>query len=111
MAETTPKVYGFWGLIWRMTLAGMLVLGASSAGGYFAVKHLVETPEVEVPDLLTLELADAMERASDEGFSLQLQEREATGLLAPGTVLAQHPSPGAPVKSGATIRVTLAAAE
>jgi len=110
MSETTEiKVpFGFFGLLWRMTLGAVIVLGLSGAGGYYAVHHLVETPEAQAPDLLTVELLAAVDKASALGFSVIVEKRETTTLLEPGKVLAQRPAPDTWVKQGSTIRLTVA---
>jgi len=100
--------YTFWGMLWRLVLAGGLVLSASAAGGYVAARHLIETPEVQAPDLLKLALPQALERASGEGFSVILEKKEPTSLLPAGQVLSQRPAPLAWVKEGATLRLTVA---
>jgi beta-lactam-binding protein with PASTA domain len=108
--DSIKAPYGFFGLLWRLMLGGVIVLGLSGAGGYYAVHHLVQTPEELAPDLLTLELEAALARASDGGFPIIVERREVTTLLEPGRVLAQRPLPGAWVKQGSTIRLTVAAA-
>ncbi len=110
MSETTEikAPFGFFGLLWRMTLGAVIVLGLSGAGGYYAVHHLVETPEAQAPDLLTVELLAAVDKASALGFSVIVEKRETTTLLEPGKVLAQRPAPDTWVKQGSTIRLTVA---
>ncbi len=109
MAKRDPsKTYGIFGLLWRMIFVGGFVFLLTAAGSYAAVWYLVKTPESITPDLLTLELTDAVDQASEEGFSVLIDHYEATDLLGSGRVLSQSPSPGAIVKQGARIRVTVA---
>lgn len=110
MSETSDikQPFGFFGLLWRMALGATIVLGLSGAGGYYAVHHLVESPEEQAPDLLTIDLREALEKASAAGFPVIVEKREATTLLDAGRVLAQRPAPSAWVKAGATIRLTVA---
>jgi beta-lactam-binding protein with PASTA domain len=110
MSDTTDvkQPYGFFGLLWRMALGAVIVLGLSGAGGYYAVHRLVESPEDQAPDLLAIDLREALDKASAAGFPVIVEKREATTLLEPGRVLAQRPLPATWVKQGATIRLTVA---
>jgi serine/threonine-protein kinase len=108
MSNETKAPYGFLGLLWRLALAGVIVLGLSGAGGYLAVVRLMERQESTAPDLLTLEVEEALQQASDKGFSVILEKREPTNLLESGRVLAQRPAPGTNVKVGSTVRLTIA---
>lgn len=110
MGSRRSKQYGFFGLLWRLVAAGALVLGLSAIGGYYAVYYLVRAPEMDTPDLLTLPLEGAIERASDEGFAVRIVEHEQSTALAPSHVLAQRPSPRMKIKRGGTILLTLSAA-
>ena len=100
--------YGFWGLLWRLTLAGGIVLGASAAGGYAAAKSMIEAPETQAPDLLTLRLNEAVEIASQQGFSVILEKKEPSTLLEAGRIISQRPAPQTWVKEGAILRLTVA---
>lgn len=106
MARTNPP--GLFGTAWRLTLVGTLLWGAAAAGGYAAVYHLVKTPEVQAPDLLTLTAEEALRKASAEGFAARIDGSEPTEVIPAGHVLAQRPLPGDWVKEGATIALTLA---
>lgn len=108
MASRSRQPYGFFGLFWRLALAGMLVLGLSAAGGYVAVQQIVRAPEGLAPDLLTMPLAEAVEQSSDEGFALRLEKREASEVFEPGQIVSQRPTPGSLAKMGSTIHVTIA---
>lgn len=109
MSKDAATQYGFFGLLWRLTFAGTLVLALSAAGGFAAVYYMVKTPEAQAPDLLTLDVEAALARAATEGFSVFLERKEPTELLEPGRILSQRPTPAAWVKTGATIHVTVAA--
>jgi beta-lactam-binding protein with PASTA domain len=110
MATTSqPTLYGFFGLLWRMTLAAVILFGIAAVGGYVAAERLIRSPEAETPDLLTLDLKDAVSKSSAVGFPVMLEKREATDLLQEGKVLAQRPLPGTMAKTGAAIRLTIAA--
>lgn len=109
MSDKTTEPYGFFGLLWRLALAGTLVFGIAGITGYMLVLRLVQTPEEIAPDLLTMEVTAALDKASGDGFSVMVERREATELLEAGKVLAQRPAPGTFVRQGSTIRLTLAA--
>lgn len=108
MAARSREPYGFLGLLWRLALAGFLVLGLALAGGYAVAAYYIRGSETIAPDLLALSLEEAVEQASAEGFSVMLQGEEPSSLVDPGQVLGQRPSPGTIVKAGSTIRVTTA---
>ncbi len=103
-SSTTP---GFFGLLWRMTLAGTLVFAFAATASYLAVERMIRTAEDDAPDLLTLPLNEAVERASNGGFPVRIGAHEATLILSPGRVIAQRPNPGQRIKQGATIMITL----
>ncbi len=79
-----------------------------AAGGYAAVYRMVRTSEMEAPDLLTLDLAEAVTEASAEGFAVRVSNREPSDVLAKGGVLSQRPLPGDWVKEGSTILLVVA---
>ena len=105
---TTKSPHGFFGILWRLCLAGVLTFSIAAAGSYVAVEQLVRTEEVEAPDLLTMDAAAALRRASGGGFALIIEGSEPSTHLDPGMVLAQRPGPGTTVKAGSVIRVTVA---
>ena len=108
MAAKKQKPLGFFGLLWRLALAGGLLFAAAGAAGYGVVYHHVKQPEVQAPDLLALSPKEALRKASAEGFRVRIAEtREATAVAA-GNVVAQRPLPGDWVKGGATIHLVLA---
>lgn len=108
-AKESGQLYGFFGMLWRLALAGLLILCMAAGGGYLLAERLIQKPETETPDLLSLNLDSAVKKASKEGFSVFVAKTEATDLLKPGLVLSQRPSPGASAKAGAAIHVTVAA--
>ncbi|MCC6548253.1 PASTA domain-containing protein [Candidatus Sumerlaeota bacterium] len=100
---------GFFGLFWRLALIGVILFSVTGVAGYITAERLIRTPETESPDLLTMELTDAVTKASSLGFSIIIEKKEPTTLLKEGHVLSQRPSPGSAVKSGSTVRLTVAA--
>ncbi len=110
MGAKEKTQYGLFGLIWRLGVAGFLSIGLGAVACYFAVQYIVVTPEESAPDLLTMELVEAVEKASGKGFSVQIEKNESTDLVEEGRVLSQRPTPGTIVKVGSTIRLTVASA-
>jgi len=90
-----------------MSLAGVLVFAFAATASYLAVERMIRTAEEDAPDLLTLPLSEAVERASSGGFPVRIGAHEPTLILGPGRVIAQRPNPGQRVKQGATIMITL----
>ncbi len=99
---------GFFGTLWRMLLVGTAMFAICAVGGYAAVYRMVRSPETEAPDLLALDVAEAVTKASSEGFAIRVAEREASDVLDRGEVLSQRPLPGDWVKQGTTIVLTVA---
>lgn len=102
--------YGFFGLLWRLSLAAIVVFALAGAGGFLAVERLLPVEETLAPDLLTLPLEKALEKSSSEGFPMIIDGRERSNLVEEGAILSQRPLPGTLVKNGAAIRVTVARA-
>lgn len=104
------KIYTLWGMLWRLAVVAAVVVPLSLAGGYFAVEALIRTEETSAPDLLTLPVGEAAQRAGAEGFAVRVVARERTTALSPGHVMAQRPAPGDPLKPGATLALTVSTA-
>ncbi|MDX2177878.1 MAG: PASTA domain-containing protein [Candidatus Sumerlaeia bacterium] len=107
--DSTPPSQTFFGLLWRMVVAGSLVFALAAGGAYFGVERMIRAPEADAPDLLTLGLDEALREASARGFPVRIEAEEPTGLLASGRVLSQRPLPGERVKAGAVVYLTVAA--
>ena len=105
-ASTRPP--GLFGTLWRLGLAGTLLFGLTGVGGYFTVRHLIQQPEMQAPDLLTLDLRQATVQASQLGFATRICDEENSEVLDEGCILAQRPRPGTWVKPGTTILLTVA---
>ncbi|MCC7390898.1 PASTA domain-containing protein [Candidatus Sumerlaeota bacterium] len=101
------SIPGFFGLFWRLSLIAVILFSVTGVAGYMTAERLIRTPETESPDLLTLELRDAVTKASSLGFSVIIEKKEPTTLLKEGHILSQRPSPGVAVKVGSTVRLTI----
>ncbi|MFQ5968127.1 MAG: PBP1A family penicillin-binding protein [Acidimicrobiia bacterium] len=64
----------------------------------------------DVPDVIGMNIEDAVGVIQDAGFQTRVQW-SGGGNLAPGTVFNQDPSPGFPAQTGTAIRLTLAGPE
>ncbi|MCB2154750.1 PASTA domain-containing protein [bacterium] len=99
---------GLFGTLWRLVIVGVLLFGLAGVSGYATVRYLIQQPELQAPDLLTLDLRQATVHASQLGFSTRIAGEESSEVLDEGFVLAQRPSPGTWVKPGSTILLTIA---
>ncbi len=68
---------------------------------------LGELGTVAMPDVLGLNVADAVATLSDAGYGA-VADWDEPGPLAPGTVYGQDPGPGAAAAAGITVRLTVA---
>lgn len=102
-------IYTLWGMVWRLTLAGAVVFSLTAVASYALARRILTREDVQAPNLVTLSAAEALEKASSQGFSVVLEKREPSELLPEGHVLAQRPMPDMWVKEGATLRLTVAA--
>ena len=64
----------------------------------------------DVPDVIGMNLEDAVGLIQDAGFQTRVEWANG-GTLAPGTIFNQDPSPGFPAQTGTAIRLTLAGPE
>lgn len=109
MAATEKKpVYSLFGTFWRLILGGAVLFAASGAGAYVLTDAIIRRQEKPAPNLVTLTIEQALDRASEEGFALRIERREGTELLDEGRILSQRPNPDMAAKAGATIRVVVA---
>jgi len=103
------------GLLRHPVARGAAVTLATFLTGYFVAASWLfpagEDPTdatfVDVPDLEGLAEADAGQRLSDLGLTLQVATRIHDDELASGAVLAQSPLPGQVARPGDTVAVTL----
>lgn len=71
---------------------------------------LVQVGTGEMPDVMGLELAEAVQALTDAGYQAKVEWSDG-GPLAPGTVFGQNPSPSTPAQSGSTVRLVVAGPE
>jgi len=100
-------IAGFFGLIIRVVVVTAIIMGLTAWAGFEAVKMYINTPQVTVPNVRGMKIADAVEVLSKGGFSTIKERSELSGLVAPGEIIEQHPQPGASAKSGTTVRIII----
>lgn len=100
-------VFGLIGLVVRMTIIIVLVAAIGAMIGYQAVRVYVRTPEVVVPNVRGMKLADAFEVLGQKKLGLLKERVEPNTLVAPGEIIEQKPPPGSKAKEGATVRVVV----
>ncbi|MBX7245168.1 MAG: PASTA domain-containing protein [Candidatus Sumerlaeaceae bacterium] len=100
-------VFGFWGLLFRMLLLTVLVLGLTAGIGYEAIRMYISTEQVVVPNVRGMKAENALEILSAKKLNLIRDRAEPTTLVAPGEIIEQKPQPGDTTKEGATVRVVI----
>jgi serine/threonine-protein kinase len=87
---------------------GMAALGVAALGGYLVVAFLVErAPEVEVPAVVGLELADALDRVNQQQLDLEVRGFVYSDSVEQNRVVHQRPQTGKIVKAGRGVGVML----
>jgi hypothetical protein len=100
-------VLGFFGLIFRVVLVTVIVMGLAGAAGYYAVRMYVKTPETSVPNVRGMKVDAALAAVAQAKLGLVEERSESSGMVAPGEILGQRPLPGARVKTGSSVRVVV----
>jgi hypothetical protein len=100
-------ILGFFGLIFRVVLVTVIVMGLTGAAGYYAVRMYVKTAETTVPNVRGMKIEAALAAAAQSKLGLTEERSESSGMVAPGEILGQRPLPGARVKAGSTVRVVV----
>ena len=75
--------------------------------GFVLISFFVYEPPFKTPSLLGHSVTYALQQATQQGFMLKLLAERASTEVAPGTVLAQKPSPGALIRPKQVVLVTL----
>ncbi|MCX7018667.1 MAG: PASTA domain-containing protein [bacterium] len=100
-------VTGFIGLIVRVIVIAGIIMALAAWMGFEAMKMYINTPQVTVPNVRGMKIADAVEVLSKAGFSLIKERSELSGLVAPGEIIEQRPQPGSSAKNGTTVRIII----
>ncbi len=95
------------GLIIRMTVVILLVGAIGAIIGYETVRTYVRTPEVVVPNVRGMKLADAFDVLGQKKLALLKERVEPNALVSPGEIIEQKPPPGTKAKQGTAVRVVV----
>jgi xanthosine utilization system XapX-like protein len=95
------------GLIIRMVVVVALVGAVGALIGYEVVRTYVRTPEVVVPNVRGMKLADAFDVLGQKKLGLLKERVEPNALVAPGEIIEQKPPPGTKAKQGTPVRVVV----
>lgn len=113
-ARSTVPTYGpfsiFFGFIWlifKMIFFTALVLGLGVGLGYAVLWWYIKTPEVTVPNVRGMKIAEAFEVLSEKKLGMVKVRSESSGLVAPGEIVEQSPSAGSTYKQGRAVGVVI----
>ena len=95
--------------LWLLGLALLAGLGLLLVHLLLMPRLIHRHAEVRVPDLLTLELVDARERAAERGLVVRVARRQPHPVAPAGTVVDQQPAAGRTVREGRTVWLTVSA--
>jgi serine/threonine-protein kinase len=100
-------VFGFLWLIFKMIFFTALVMGLGVGAGYAILWWYIKTPEVTVPNVRGMKIAEAFEVLSDKKLGMVKVRSESSGLVAPGEIVEQSPSAGSTYKQGRAVGVVI----
>jgi beta-lactam-binding protein with PASTA domain len=100
-------VFGIIGLVIRMVIVIVLVAIIGGFLGYETIRWYVKTPEVVVPNVRGMKVADAFEIVSQKKLALEKERSEANAIVASGEIIDQKPPPGGKTKEGTAVRVII----
>jgi beta-lactam-binding protein with PASTA domain len=92
--------------VFNIILGSLAMLVVALTSAFIAMRLAIHGREVIVPNLAGLSIADASQKASALGLSINLENRFYSPKTPPGEVLAQSPAPGATVRRQWAVRVT-----
>src|SRR5690348_3527909 len=90
----------------NLLLGAMAMLAVALVSAFISMRLAIHGREVSVPNLSGLTIAEASQKASSKGLSLNVENRFYSNNVAPGDVLAQSPAAGATVRREWAVRVT-----
>ncbi|MGI8908915.1 MAG: PASTA domain-containing protein [Candidatus Sumerlaeaceae bacterium] len=113
-ARSTVPTYGpfslFFGFVWlifKMVFFTALVLALGVGLGYAILWWYIKTPEVTVPNVRGMKIAEAFEVLSDKKLGMVKVRSESSGLVAPGEIVEQSPPAGSMFKQGRAVGVVI----
>jgi len=92
--------------IFNIVLGTLAMLVVALISAFIAMRLAIHGREVAVPNLSGLTIADASQKASALGLSLNLENHFYSADIPPGRVLAQSPAPGETVRRSWAVRIT-----
>lgn len=90
----------------NLLLGAMAMLAVALVSAFISMRLAIHGREVRVPNLSGLTIAEASQKASSNGLSLNVENRFYSNNVAPGDVLAQSPAAGVTVRREWAVRVT-----
>ena len=99
--------FGFLWLIFKMIFFTALVLGLGIGLGYAILWLYIKTPEVTVPNVRGMKIAEAFEVLSEKKLGMVKVRAESSGLVAPGEIVEQSPPAGSTFKEGRSVGVVI----
>ena len=94
--------------LFRSTLIVGILAGIAGVGAYWAISYLIRHEDpIIVPDLTGKEIVSVLEMLSQLGLHPKLEKREYSRTLGKNRVITQDPPPGAQIKKGRDLRLTL----
>lgn len=99
-------VIGFIWLLFRMVFFSVLVMGIVGGISFVAISRYVKTPEVTVPNIKGVKIAEAFKLLSDKKLSM-VKDRDEPGGVVADEILEQNPMAGIKTKEGGTVHVVV----
>jgi beta-lactam-binding protein with PASTA domain len=100
-------LFGFLWLIFKMLFFTALILGLGAAAGYATLHWYIKRPEVTVPQVRGMKIAEAFEVLSEKKLGMVKIRSESSGLVAPGEIVEQSPPAGSMSKEGRAVGVVI----
>jgi eukaryotic-like serine/threonine-protein kinase len=92
----------------KIMVMGIIFLGLAGLSAYLTITLLLGSEKkISVPDLVGRDLIHVLETLTDLGLNPRLRELEYSADIPKNHVMAQHPAPGASIKKGRDIRITI----
>jgi len=99
--------FGFFWLIFKMLFFTILILALAAAAGYGILHWYVKTPQVTVPNVRGMKVAEAFDVLSEKQLGMIKVRSESSGLVAPGEIIEQNPQAGSTTKEGRAVGVVV----
>lgn len=108
MAVKTQKKGFFGNWIVRNLLAALIIVVVLIAGAVFFLDAVTQhNEEIRVPDFSNMDIAEAESVASESGVRIEVTDSVYVKRMKKGAVYRQNPAPGAAVKNGRRVVLTI----